>query len=134
LTEQAAPLLPPIEQPLRQPLLEVAASLQLNLTALQSDTLLAYLAMLQRWNATYNLTSIRDAQGMLIQHVADCLAVINPLKQHFLKTPSLTQRFARRGDCGDVPEHHRRLRRHRRQESSLHPPSRRRAEAAQLAG
>jgi 16S rRNA (guanine527-N7)-methyltransferase len=92
------------ESPLLQPLLEVAASLQLNLSALQADKLLAYLAMLQRWNAIYNLTAIRDAQGMLIQHVADCLAVINPLKQHFLKTPTLTTpRLLDVGSGGGLP-------------------------------
>jgi 16S rRNA (guanine527-N7)-methyltransferase len=100
LTEQAAPL----QSPLRQPLLGVAASLQLNLSVAQTDTLLAYLAMLQRWNATYNLTSIRDAQGMLIQHVADCLAVINPLKQYFLKTPTLINpRLLDVGSGGGLP-------------------------------
>jgi 16S rRNA (guanine527-N7)-methyltransferase len=100
LTERAAPL----ESPLRQPLLEVAASLQLSLSTLQADKLLAYLAMLQRWNATYNLTSIRDAQGMLIQHVADCLAVIDPLKHHFSKIPSLTQpRLLDVGSGGGLP-------------------------------
>jgi 16S rRNA (guanine527-N7)-methyltransferase len=100
LTEQAAPL----QSPLRQPLLEVAALLQLDLSEPQTDTLLAYLAMLQRWNATYNLTSIRDAQGMLIQHVADCLAVINPLKQHLLKSPTLTNpRLLDVGSGGGLP-------------------------------
>ena len=100
MTEQVTPL----ESPLRQPLLEVAASLQLDLSALQADALLAYLAMLQRWNATYNLTSIRDAHGMLIQHVADCLAVINPLKQHFLKSLTLTNpRLLDVGSGGGLP-------------------------------
>ncbi len=93
-----------MESALRQPLLVVAASLQLNLTEPQTDTLLAYLAMLQRWNATYNLTSIRDAQGMLIQHLVDCMAVINPLKQHFLKTPTLTNpRLLDVGSGGGLP-------------------------------
>ena len=33
------------------------------------DRLLAYLALLQRWNATYNLTAVRDPGEMLTQHL-----------------------------------------------------------------
>ena len=40
-----------------------------------------YLALLHRWNATYNLTAVRDPEQMRIQHVADCLAVIPPLRR-----------------------------------------------------
>ena len=63
-------------------LTDVAAELELPLSTAQTDTLLAYLALLQRWNATYNLTSVRDAPSMLVQHLADCLAVIRPLQRH----------------------------------------------------
>lgn len=44
--------------------------------------LLAYLALLVRWNATYNLTAVREPQEMLSQHLADCLAVVGPLRRH----------------------------------------------------
>jgi 16S rRNA (guanine527-N7)-methyltransferase len=46
------------------------------------ERLLAYLALLQRWNATYNLTAVRDPAEMLTQHLADCLAVVGPLRRH----------------------------------------------------
>ena len=93
-----------LDNPLRQPLLAVAATLQLAVSDRQAETLLSYLALLQRWNTTYNLTSIRDAQNMLIQHVADCLAVIGPLRHHFLKTPTLTQpRLLDVGSGGGLP-------------------------------
>ncbi len=42
----------------------------------------AYLDLLQRWNATYNLTAVRERSVMLSQHLADCLAVIHPLQRH----------------------------------------------------
>ena len=48
----------------------------------QLQTLVDYLLLLQRWNATYNLTAVRDPAAMLTQHLADCLAVIPPLKRH----------------------------------------------------
>jgi 16S rRNA (guanine527-N7)-methyltransferase len=55
--------------------------LALEATEGQVDALLSYLALLRRWNATYNLTSVRDPAQMLIQHLADCLAVIDPLRR-----------------------------------------------------
>ncbi len=48
----------------------------------QADILLAYLALLQRWNAVYNLTAIRDPQQMLVQHLLDSLSVLAPLDRH----------------------------------------------------
>jgi 16S rRNA (guanine527-N7)-methyltransferase len=48
----------------------------------QAAKLSAYLALLERWNATYNLTAVRDPAAMRTQHLADCLAVIAPLQRH----------------------------------------------------
>lgn len=48
-------------------------------SAAQLGALHGYLALLQRWNATYNLTAVRDPQAMATQHLADCLAVLPPL-------------------------------------------------------
>ncbi len=45
----------------------------------QLRSLADYLVLLQRWNATYNLTAVRDPAAMLSQHLADCLAVVGPL-------------------------------------------------------
>jgi 16S rRNA (guanine527-N7)-methyltransferase len=55
--------------------------LQLVTSASQRTALLDYLALLERWNATYNLTAVRDPAQMLVQHLADCLAVIGPLRR-----------------------------------------------------
>lgn len=56
-----------------------AEQLQLQLRPRQADDLLRFLALLQRWNRTYNLTSVRDEAGMLTHHLLDCLAVLAPL-------------------------------------------------------
>ncbi|GAB1576897.1 16S rRNA (guanine(527)-N(7))-methyltransferase RsmG [Bordetella petrii] len=53
--------------------------LALPIAAAQADQLLAYLAQMQRWNRTYNLTAIRDPGQMLVQHLFDSLSIVNPL-------------------------------------------------------
>jgi 16S rRNA (guanine527-N7)-methyltransferase len=56
------------------------AELDAGLAALGLDTALAvplldYLALLERWNRTYNLTAIRDPRAMVAKHVLDSLAM-----------------------------------------------------------
>ena len=61
---------------LRKPLEEGAGALSLSLTGEQFEKLLAYLALLVKWNAVYNLTAVRDPQQMLTQHLLDCMAAL----------------------------------------------------------
>ena len=44
-------------------------------TAQQIESLLAFLAMLGRWNKTYNLTAVRDPLEMLRLHVLDSASI-----------------------------------------------------------
>jgi len=62
---------------------QAAAALGLTLDARQQQALLDYVAQLQRWNRTYNLTAIRDPHDMLIQHVFDSLAIGAPLRRRW---------------------------------------------------
>ncbi|MGD9833069.1 MAG: 16S rRNA (guanine(527)-N(7))-methyltransferase RsmG [Piscinibacter sp.] len=66
---------------LRPALAGVCGALNLPVDDQALDKLLSYLALLQRWNATYNLTAVRDPQEMLTQHLADCLAVVGPFRR-----------------------------------------------------
>lgn len=47
----------------------------------QRQQLLAYLALIARWNRVYNLTAVREPQAMLTQHLLDSLAVWPPLQR-----------------------------------------------------
>jgi len=60
-----------------------AAATELGLTLIdaQREQLHEFLAQMQRWNRTYNLTALRDPGQMLVQHVFDSLAVVTPLAQ-----------------------------------------------------
>lgn len=59
----------------------ICAELGLTPTEAQISALTRYLDLLQHWNATYNLTAVRDRAAMITQHLADCLAVISPLQR-----------------------------------------------------
>ena len=68
--------------PLRAPLSAAALALDLHLSDAQLDQLLAYLALIGKWNKVYNLTSVRDPQAMLTQHLVDSLSLLPPLRRH----------------------------------------------------
>lgn len=52
-----------------------------------TDRLLAYLRLLQKWNATYNLTALRASETILTHHLADCLAAVPALRRHLDQHP-----------------------------------------------
>lgn len=57
-----------------RPLLESGLR-ELGLDSAQAEPLLAYLALLARWNKTYNLTAVRDPREMVTKHLLDSLAM-----------------------------------------------------------
>jgi 16S rRNA (guanine527-N7)-methyltransferase len=50
--------------------------LGLSLSEAGLQTTATYAALLQKWNKTYNLTAVRDPQGILALHLFDSLAVL----------------------------------------------------------
>ncbi len=98
----AAPVGPTDLEILRAPLIDAALTLGVPLSVTQIELLLRFVALLVRWNATYNLTSIRAPAAMLSQHVVDCLAVIQPLRRQALTGPS-SPRLLDVGSGGGLP-------------------------------
>lgn len=59
-----------------------ASELGCPLTDTQAAGLQAYLALLLRWNRTYNLTALREPRQMVVQHLLDSLSVVTSLRRH----------------------------------------------------
>lgn len=69
---------------LSQQLGEGLAAMGLDLPAKSQATLLAYVALLKKWNRTYNLTAIRDEAEMVVQHLLDSLSVLPAVQESAL--------------------------------------------------
>lgn len=82
-------------------LTEGIAALGLTLPADAEQKLSAYLALLAKWNKTYNLTAIRDPQDMVTHHLLDSLAIMPVLQK---STPAGRQfALADIGSGGGLP-------------------------------
>lgn len=60
----------------REQLAQGITELGLAASDAQVEQLLAYEALLLKWNKTYNLTAIRDAAGVRTQHLLDSLSAV----------------------------------------------------------
>jgi 16S rRNA (guanine527-N7)-methyltransferase len=61
---------------LAQVLAEGIAEMRLDVTPAQQDQLMDYLGLMFKWNAVYNLTSLRDPMQMVTHHLLDSLAAV----------------------------------------------------------
>lgn len=61
---------------LAQVLHEGVAEMRLDVTPAQQEQLLDYLALMNKWNGVYNLTSLRDPMQMVTHHLLDSLAAV----------------------------------------------------------
>ena len=60
---------------------EGLAHIGLELSDAAVERLMAYVGLLLKWNAVYNLTAIRDRTGMVVQHLLDSLAIVPVLQR-----------------------------------------------------
>jgi len=61
---------------LRKILLSGSAQMNIHLSVKESDAMLAYIALLNKWNQAYNLTAVRDPLQMVYRHLLDSLSVL----------------------------------------------------------
>ncbi len=59
-----------------------ALDLQLDLSTTQIDQLASYATLLHKWNAAYNLSALKTMPDILVKHVFDCMAVVQPIANH----------------------------------------------------
>lgn len=64
------------EADLAEALADGIDALGITLDAAQQQKLLAYVALLNKWNKVYNLTAIRDPRDMIGLHILDSLALV----------------------------------------------------------
>lgn len=95
----AAPELPPSDE--LAALTSDAVTMGMKLSEATLEGLLAYLALLRKWNAAYNLTAVREAAQMRTQHLADCLAAVSPLRRQI--GAAATPRLLDVGSGGGLP-------------------------------
>lgn len=79
----------------------LSAALGLPISTPQRAGLVAYVDLLARWNATYNLTAVREREAVWAQHIADCLAVLPALDRHL--AGGGTRRVLDVGSGGGLP-------------------------------
>ncbi len=65
----------------RESLRDGAMALGIALTDRQCELLLAYGALILKWNKVYNLTALRDPEAVLTHHLLDSLSVVVPLRR-----------------------------------------------------
>lgn len=65
----------------------IADALSLPIDDAQARALLHHLALLERWNQTYNLTAVRDPAAMRAQHLADCLTAVPAMQRWLAERP-----------------------------------------------
>jgi 16S rRNA (guanine527-N7)-methyltransferase len=66
---------------LAQVLADGVREMQLDLNDDQKGKLMDYLALMAKWNAVYNLTSLRDPMQMVTHHLLDSLAAVPAFAQ-----------------------------------------------------
>ncbi|MAD16152.1 MAG: 16S rRNA (guanine(527)-N(7))-methyltransferase RsmG [Alteromonadaceae bacterium] len=55
---------------------------ELQVTKDQISQLVGFVQMIDKWNKTYNLTSVRDVESMLLKHIMDSIVVAPQLTQN----------------------------------------------------
>ncbi|CAN5390547.1 16S rRNA (guanine(527)-N(7))-methyltransferase RsmG [soil metagenome] len=97
-------MMAPDDAALRASIGEICRALAVDASLAQTDDLADFLSLLQKWNATYNLTAVRDPAQMLVQHLADCLAVITPLRRRLAELGDASpRRLLDVGSGGGLP-------------------------------
>ncbi|QZA81493.1 16S rRNA (guanine(527)-N(7))-methyltransferase RsmG [Deefgea piscis] len=74
-----------VDKNLAEMLANGLSEMGLVLSSEQQNKLLAYVGLLEKWNKTYSLTSIREPERMVPLHLLDSLAPLAKLPDHALR-------------------------------------------------
>ena len=70
---------------------------------MQKSHMIELIHELMRWNKTYNLTAIRDADQALVHHLFDSLSVVLPLHRYFLRNRLVSPHIMDVGSGAGLP-------------------------------
>lgn len=70
-------------------LVDGAQALGIELSAAQTDLLLAYLTHLAKWNRVYNLTAVRGPAERVTRHLLDSMTLLTPLARELPQLSSV---------------------------------------------
>lgn len=87
----------------RQQLEQGADMLAVKLNAQQTDRIIRYLKLLNKWNKTFNLTAVRDPGLHVSRHILDSLALLPFLEAETLCHPNTPARFLDVGTGAGLP-------------------------------
>jgi 16S rRNA (guanine527-N7)-methyltransferase len=80
-----------------------AAALKLSLDEAQQDKLLAYVALLAKWNKVYNLTAVREPERMIPLHILDSLSIVPHVERTLRNCAPLSPQLLDVGAGGGLP-------------------------------
>ena len=61
-------------------IIESAKDMQVKVSVPQAQTLFKYAQLIEKWNKTYNLTSIKSINDIIEAHILDSLSIVNFIK------------------------------------------------------
>lgn len=83
--------------------LELHGTNDVESSAYKAEQLMTFVAMIHKWNKTYNLTALKNVADMLDHHIIDSLAVIPKLNAYFQQKKIMAPKILDVGTGAGLP-------------------------------
>jgi 16S rRNA (guanine527-N7)-methyltransferase len=80
-----------------------ATELNLDLDSTQIQSLTEYALLLHKWNTAYNLSAFKTLPDIMVKHIFDCMAIVQPITQQLSVYPSNEQTILDVGTGAGLP-------------------------------
>lgn len=82
---------------------DASIALNLNLNNTQIQSLVDYALLLHKWNAAYNLSAFKTLPDIVVKHLFDCMAIVQPIIQTLSIYPAAMQTVLDVGTGAGLP-------------------------------